>query len=578
MPSASAPQGQDRMRPRSPADVRGTPRHGRTGGAATAPTTQAPEAGGLLELTVAAALALDELDGITVLAGHAGLERIVTGVNIIEVPDVWQWLNGGEFLLTSGYPWRDDPEQLVPLLEQLAVTGISAVGFKLGSYMQALPPQLSAAADALRIPLLVMPPTMAYRDVFEPLYSRLLSLSAGGAPSRSTDQVLLRFGLDDQSIDKVAGALAGQLGRQVRVVDLLDDVVHVAAPDGTCAVRAVDRLDDGTRALVDTLAEHHLRRQITPIEEGGTRALAAALVVGRRRHGYILVLDHQPGDEHRSAAEVDHAAELVSFLLLKRIAFREGRRQASSLFFESLMSDALTEGEATERASALGIRLAKPSSVVIVGMLGDGQLLTDEWNLLRQHFERCMGPETTTATAEVHGGRLQALVQTSLAGDPWGSLMRCLEDRSVLRPGLLPVLAVGAPGVGRDGVRRCRREALIAYQTAQRIGRHGVIRFGDLGVERLLSQIPMTPLTQGYVDSLLGGLVEEPELLHTLEVYLEHGGNKSATAAAMPLHRSSLLYRLGKISRAVGADLNDPERCNELWLALRLRRMIGPPG
>lgn len=531
-----------------------------------------------VELTVADALELDELHGIEVLAGQAGLARLVTGVNIIEVPDVWQWLHGGEFLLTSGYPWRDDPTQLVPLLEQLAVAGISAVGFKLGSYMRALPPELLEAADALRIPLLVLPPTVAYRDVFEPLYRRLLSLSIGGPPSRSTDQALLRFGLDDQSIDKVAGALAGQLGHQVRVVDLLDDVVHVAAPDGTCAVRAVDRLDD-TSALVDALAEHHLRRQITCIEDSGTRALAAALVVGRRRHGYILVLGHQPGDEHRLAAEVAHAAELVSFLLLKRIAFRDGRRQASSLFFESLMSDTLTEGEATERASALGIRLAKPSSVVIIGMLGDGQLLGDEWDLLRQHFEGCVGPEATTATAEVHGGRLQALVQTSAIGqEPWGSLMRCMEDRAVLRPGLLPVLAVGAPGSGRDGVRRSRREALIAYQTAQRLGRHGVTRFGDLGVERLLSQIPMTPLTQEYVDSLLHGLTEEPELLHTLEVYLEHGGNKSATAAAIPLHRSSLLYRLDKISRTVGVDLSDPERRNELWLALRLRRMISPSG
>lgn len=526
-------------------------------------------------LTVADALDLDELRGIEVLAGKAGLARLVTGVNIIEVPDVWQWLHGGEFLLTSGYPWRDDPTQLVPLLEQLAVTGISAVGFKLGSYMRALPPELLEAADALCIPLLVMPPTVAYRDVFEPLYRRLLSLSIDGPPSRSTDQALLRFGLDDQSIDKVAGALAGQLGHQVRVVDLLDDVVHVAAPDGTCAVRAGDRLDD-TSALVDALAEHHLRRQITCIENSGTHALAAALVVGRRRHGYILVLGHQPGDQHRLAAEVTHAAELVSFLLLKRIAFREGRRQASSLFFESLMSDTLTEGEATERASALGVRLAKPSSVVIMGMLADGQLLTDEWTLLRQHFERCVGPDTTTATAEVHGGRLQALVQTSAGEEPWGSLMRCLEDRAVLRPGLRPVLAVGSPGSGRDGVRRSRREALIAYQTAQRIGRHGVTRFGDLGVERLLSQIPTTPLTQGYVDSLLGGLVEDPELLHTLEVYLEHGGNKSATAAAMPLHRSSLLYRLEKISRTVGVDVNDPERRNELWLALRLRGILGP--
>ncbi|MGH3666211.1 MAG: PucR family transcriptional regulator [Egibacteraceae bacterium] len=530
------------------------------------------------KLTVADVLELDALADAEVVAGRAGLSRVVTGVNIIEVPDVWQWLHGGEFLLSAAYPWRDDPERLVQLLTKLDETGIAAIGFKLGRYVEALPRQVLDTADSLGVPIILLPATVAYRDVFEPLYGRLLSRPAAEQePTRQIDQALLRFGLDDQSIEKVAGALAEQVDKPVRVVDLLDDVVYSAPPDGVVLKRGFDRLDKDTRALVDALGEHHLRRRVARIDDVGKPALAAALVVGRRRHGYILVLDSDPDDETKLEAAVSHAAELVSFLLLKRLAFLEGRRQASSLFFESLMSDSLTNEEATERALTLGLRLSRPCTVLIVGFLAGGtELPTDEWNVLHHHLERGLEPAPRVVTADLQGRRLHAMVQTPQ--DETEPLLRsavdCLAGHVALGIGARTVVAAGSPGLGLEGVRRSHSEALIAFETAQRLGRQGVTQFTDLGVERLLSQIPLTSLSRSYVESLLGGITDDDELLRTLELYLQHGGNKSATAAAVPLHRSSLLYRLQKISRRLGANLDDPDQCHELWLALRLRRVL----
>jgi purine catabolism regulator len=104
--------------------------------------------------------------------------------------------------------------------------------------------------------------------------------------------------------------------------------------------------------------------------------------------------------------------------------------------------------------------------------------------------------------------------------------------------------------------------------------RHGLVRFEDLKVERVLAQIPMTRLTEDYIAMAVSPLETEPELLKTLETFLEHGGNKVATAAAIPLHRSSLAYRLEKISTLLGVDIDEPETRLELWIALRLRRIF----
>lgn len=93
-------------------------------------------------------LSLDELRGAKVLAGSDGLGRIVSGVNIIEVPDVARWLAGGEFLLSSGYPFRQDGDSLAELLGELQAVGVAALGYKPGGWLDELPDVALAAANA----------------------------------------------------------------------------------------------------------------------------------------------------------------------------------------------------------------------------------------------------------------------------------------------------------------------------------------------------------------------------------------------------------------------------------------------
>ena len=54
------------------------------------------------------ALNLPALDGARVLAGATGLGRRVRYVNVMEVPDILDWVKPDELLLTTAYPLRDD--------------------------------------------------------------------------------------------------------------------------------------------------------------------------------------------------------------------------------------------------------------------------------------------------------------------------------------------------------------------------------------------------------------------------------------------------------------------------------------
>src|SRR6188768_4008638 len=98
-------------------------------------------------LAVREVLAAPCLAQARVLAGAAGLDRVVRRLNVMEVPDILPWVKPHEMLLTTGYPLRDDPAALVRLVGELDDRGLSALAIKLHRYLDEVPPGLLAEAD-----------------------------------------------------------------------------------------------------------------------------------------------------------------------------------------------------------------------------------------------------------------------------------------------------------------------------------------------------------------------------------------------------------------------------------------------
>src|SRR5688572_7276012 len=80
-----------------------------------------------LGLRVREVLGASTLAGARVLAGAAGLDRIVRRLNVMEVPDILPWVKPHELLLTTGYPLRHNPEALVDLVGELDSRGLAAL-------------------------------------------------------------------------------------------------------------------------------------------------------------------------------------------------------------------------------------------------------------------------------------------------------------------------------------------------------------------------------------------------------------------------------------------------------------------
>ena len=90
-------------------------------------------------VTVRDVLTLTVLQPSYVVAGERGLDRVVTGVNVMEVPDIEAYVKRGELLLTTAYPVRDRPERLVELVPELHRRGLAALAIKPLRYLIVYP-------------------------------------------------------------------------------------------------------------------------------------------------------------------------------------------------------------------------------------------------------------------------------------------------------------------------------------------------------------------------------------------------------------------------------------------------------
>jgi purine catabolism regulator len=103
--------------------------------------------------------------------------------------------------------------------------------------------------------------------------------------------------------------------------------------------------------------------------------------------------------------------------------------------------------------------------------------------------------------------------------------------------------------------------------------------FDDLGAYRLLFHLRDQPELQTFCDETIGALVRYDEehdshLLETLARFLDLQGNLSQTARALHLHRNGLLYRLSRIEKIAGCDLDNSAQRLALQLALLARPLL----
>jgi hypothetical protein len=251
---------------------------------------------------------------------------------------------------------------------------------------------------------------------------------------------------------------------------------------------------------------------------------------------------------------------------------RDARRSLASALLSGEPADSLAARLGTTVAPAylvLAVRLGMHDDETDRGV-GGAVAARRKARRVQSALEEWSG-QTLLGLLEPAGGAVLVPCTADDVSDRLGGV-RELADR--LRTVAGADVLIGAAGAsGAYDVPRANAQAQDVVRLARRLGQPtGGYVLRDVLLEY---QLTRPSDAQRELTQLLDPIDRNPDLQHTLEVYLAHDLDRRKTAAALHVHPNTLDYRLRRIVELTGLDPSSSRGLQLLGAALAARRLIG---
>lgn len=501
------------------------------------------------------------------LGGSGGLNRELSSVSVIDAPDVDRWMRGGEFLVGSGYIFREDPEAFTDFLSRVNDRGVAAVGVKLDRYHHQLPPSMVSQADAMRLPLLSIPLHYRWTDIIEGVQTFLLQ--ERNRSSCSVDEVgsFLEEGLD---IRKILSTFASRLQRTLTVqcsqLGLCNNFLPDGSVEGPEEVQAFLKIpvvqERGLPKRGHVLANLELRNSGVLQWSASYRFLSdTPLTV----HLWLSQGENMPSA--RQERMVLRAMTLIraSALELSAISNRSSMRKEK--FFEALCLDIYNDPSIVEaNLKELGLTLPGNSCVVMVSSV-DGA-----------------SPPRWIPQNAVMSYRL-ADMWTGLV--PLSDVEQAKREWNQHGADLKVYVAMGGMVRSISDISRSYQEAKKTFSWLREFSLDpGAYAHEDLSLYAMLDNLFHLPEAKGVYKRFFEPLAEEnpsssrrslplKELARSL---VNCDFNARQCAQNLHLHYNTVRNHLDELEKLLGVDLNNPHHRLGLTLAYHIGNSIQKRG
>ena len=388
--------------------------------------------------------------------------------------------------------------------------------------------------------------------------------------------------LQDADLAGVVRLISDRTSATVAVLTQLMDVLTAASPGVSAEKAAADvrehmihpRLGQVLRA--SRLSQRALR---LPKVGGMPAIIVAPVLVGDEVPSYLVTIDPAENlfGEDMSLLVTEHAATICGVILgRERVVAAAARRVRDDLVEGLLLGRGRDNADASRWAAHLGYDPARDHNVVAIAFdlppsaagqgapgNGDGAAQRQRiWESI-EHFVATRAPQAIVSARESEVVVVTAAPESPGAMDARQLAAACLARLGELFPAARVVIGIG--GTCRDprDVARSYAQAQRTTQTLQRLGRTAAVSaFGDLGILRLLLQVPDLGELRSFAADVLGKLSmheheHKSEYLATLACYFRENNSPQRASRILHVHPNTVAYRVKRIEEITGLRLDD---------------------
>lgn len=529
-------------------------------------------------LTLRKMIEISEFYDFEVLAGEEGLGREVKSVTVMDAPDIYNWMKGGEFLITTGYSIKDNPKYIEFLIKKLNEKGAAGLGIKLGRFIREIPESVVHVANELRFPLIHIPVKYAFVDIINPVLSNLVN-----AQSRKL--------MYSEKIHKSFTQLVISGGNTQQIIDTLEDILEI---DIIFYDLYFNKYYFGKNN--DKLIK---KMQNSSLENMLKEYNYYTVSIHKQNYGYIFLMHDINNETLNEYAEIalEHAATVLKLNVQNKISNLQVERRYRSEFVQDIiMKNIKSIEEVKNRAKIYGWTFDSGFLCLIVdidnykaqyikmnkkyysGTLENikEQIFITTRKIMKKYFEQRV--YTTFSDSIV-------FLLEAFEGDN-EKLQRGLERicseirKEILRVnGFTVTIGIGEYKTSIMDMHESFKEA----QKAIKLGRimynkNKTIFYNKLGIYKLLSSIYSTQDACEFCREKLKNIIEydakyNGNFTETLKCIVKNDWNLKSASRDMYIHYNTIKYRFNKINEILNINLQNQEEKLNIAIALKLLDM-----
>lgn len=512
-----------------------------------------------------------------VVAGEEGLNNIVEWSHIIDVPKVIGMVEPHNLIITTGQGIPLEPEGQTKFISDLAQAGISGLVISVGGkFFQQIPEPMIRVANQHKFPIITIPCSVRFIDLTRVIHEQIVSRQY--ALLKQSDHIhktLTHIVLQGGGLQELAEALANLVNRSVTIegpeLNLLAYAMH-----GEIDPAREESIEAGeTPPLLRKLVKESgilekMQRKLEPVfvpawpEHGMTKErIAAPIVVGRKIYGYVwLIAGEEPLDELDRQA-IERAAIVAALNMIKEEAIHQTEARLQADLISQLLSGQTESLVLKDKANRLGLDLQQPQRVVLLTPPSDTLPSLRLADKMSQSIRKITPKHI-----------IQPLGQNLILILPGGVNAKTLSQTLVkVLPGLKVAIGGSAPAL--VNLAQSYQEAEEAMEIGLAMTPQAdIYDFNNLGFLHWLYHLPeqaraVNPYIQQIKKLADDERAARAQLLHTLEIFLDCGGNASETARVLGIHRNTLTYRIKQIEAYCQVSLSEPAVRLNLQIAIK---------
>jgi sugar diacid utilization regulator len=402
--------------------------------------------------------------------------------------------------------------------------------------------------------------------------------------------------LQDADLASVTQLIADRTAATVAVVSPVMDVIAAASP-GTPPEKAAD--------MVREAVVHPRLGQVLRASRQGHRPLwlpsvgempaiiVAPVLVGDEVPAHLITMDpaEKDAEEDMRLLVTEHAATICGVILgREHVVAAAARRVRDDLVEGLLLGRGRDDTETGRWAAHLGYDAARDHNVVAIAFdipppraAQDAEALRQRVQDVIEHFFATRAPDVIISARESEVVLVTATADEQHAGgtDPRRLGTTCITRLAELFPDTKAVIGIGGTCRNPREIARSYEEAHRTLETLRRLGRtSAVTAFEDLGIHRLLLQVPDLSELRSFADDVLGKLARterdrRSEYLTTLACYLRENSSPQRAARFLHVHPNTVAYRVKRIEEITGLSLDNYRDRLTTQVALEILDALG---